>query len=385
MHDFVMPIGPQSAALKEPMLLKLSVDGNIVKDVDMRLGYTHKGIEGLLEGKNLDQAMYIASRICGICSISHERAYIRTIENIMKVQLDERVKLIRTILFELERISSHVLWAGFMMHEIGYNVLFQYFWREREKVLDLFEEICGNRIHKNICKVGTLRFDLTKKQQEMVLENLESVEKEIRKFEDEIKNKHVIKKRLENVGAISKSTAEEYGLIGPNARASGINNDVRVFDPYDSYADVKFKSILMKKGDSMSRTLVRIKEVYESIKIINQCIERLPDEEIPKFALTQFKEGEGIGRAEAPRGELFYFVKVKNSLIERAKVKTPTFAYIKILERLIKDVEIGDVPVLIASTDPCFSCMERVMVAKEGKKEWLNENEFKKKYGAIND
>ena len=199
-------------------------------------------------------------------------------------------------------------------------------------------------------------------------------------YEHEIKNKHVIKKRLENIGVITKKTAEEYGLTGPNARASGVNNDIRKLDPYDSYENVKFKSITMKKGDSMTRTILRIKEIYESIKVIEQCIEKLPNEEIPKYTLTQFKEGEGYGRIEAARGELFYFLKIKNGLLERAKVKTPTFGYIKILEHLIKNVEIGDVPVLVASIDPCFSCMERVMIAKKGKQEIITEKQFRSKY-----
>ena len=215
-HDFVMPIGPQSPAMKEPMLIKLGVDGNYIQDVELRLGYTHKGIEKLLEGKNPDQAMYVATRICGICSISHERAYIRTIENLMKTKLEKRVKLIRTILFELERISSHMLWTGFMMHEIGYDTLFQYFWREREKILDLFEKITGNRVHKNICKVGSLRHDLKKEDEDLILKNIDSVEIELKKYLAEIKGNHVIKSRLKNVGIISKqiSYANAFTIHG---------------------------------------------------------------------------------------------------------------------------------------------------------------------------
>ncbi|MEM0372836.1 MAG: nickel-dependent hydrogenase large subunit [archaeon] len=380
MHDFVMPIGPQSPAMKEPMLIKLRIDGNTIKDVEMRLGYTHKGIEGLLEGKTIDQAMYIASRICGICSISHERAYIRTVEDMMRKEAPERVKAIRTVLFELERISSHILWAGYLLHEIGYDVLFQYFWREREKILDLFEDICGNRIHKNICKVGTLRYDMTDEQVEKTVAVLDEVEKEIRKYENEIKQNHTIAKRLEKVGVITKSKAVEFGLIGPNARASGVGQDIRKADPYDSYGEIKFEAITAKSGDSMDRVLVRIGEIYESIKIIKQCVKKMPPSEIPKFSLTQLEKGEGIGRVEAPRGELFYYVKVAGSRIERVKIRTPTLAYIKMLEDILKGVEIGDVPVIIASIDPCFSCMERVMVEKKGVKEWLTEKEFRRKY-----
>ncbi|NYZ79972.1 nickel-dependent hydrogenase large subunit, partial [Candidatus Micrarchaeota archaeon] len=369
-----------SPAMKEPMLMKLSVDGNTVKNVELRMGYTHKGIEKLLEGKNPDQAMYVASRICGICSFSHERAYIRAAETIARVNADERTKLVRMIVFELERISSHLLWAGYMMHEIGYDAMFQFLWREREKVLDMTEDICGNRIHKNISKIGTLRYDVTPKQCEKLIEVLNGIDKKAKDYEKEIEKNSIVRERLSGVGVITKRTAEEYALVGPNARASGVNNDIRRIDPYDEYGKIVFDSVVLKDGDSMARTLARMTEIGESIKIIKQSVALLPDDKIKPFALTQMKDGEGIGRVEAPRGELFYFLKFKNNVVERAKVRTPTFAYIKILEQLLKDVEIGDVPVIIASLDPCFSCMERVMVAKNGREEWLTEKSFKEKF-----
>lgn len=366
--------------MKEPMLMKLSVDGNTVKNVELRMGYTHKGIEKLLEGKNPDQAMYVASRICGICSFSHERAYIRAAETIASVNADERTKLVRMIVFELERISSHLLWAGYMMHEIGYDAMFQFLWREREKVLDVTEDICGNRIHKNISKIGALRYDVTPKQCDKLVTVLDEIDRKTKDYEREIKKNSIVRERLSRVGTITKRTAEEYALIGPNARSSGVNNDIRKINSYDDYTKIKFESIVSKDGDSLARTIVRMKEIGESVKIIKQSVERLPDEKIKPFALTQMRDGEGFGRVEAPRGELFYFLKFKNNLVERAKVRTPTFAYIKILEQLLKNVEIGDVPVIIASLDPCFSCMERVMVAKNGNEEWLTEKTFKEKF-----
>ena len=377
MHDFVMPIGPQSPAMKEPMLIKLSLDGNTVKEAELRMGYTHKGIEKLLEGKNIDGAMYVASRICGICSMSHERAFLRVIEDMEKIELQERVKNIRMIIFELERIASHILWTGYMMHEIGYDTMFQYFWKEREPILDLFENICGNRVHKNMCKVGTLRYDMTEEQKKMVLGAMDRLETKLKEYEKEILTRETVKERLYGKGIISARMAEDYGLTGPIARASNIDQDIRKADPYDNYAKMKFSAITGKSGDSLERTAVRIREVYESIGIIRQCINEMPDEALKPFTLTSMKDGEGTGRVEAPRGELFHYAKIKGNTIDRMKVRTPTFGYIGVLSELLKGAELSDVPVIIASLDPCFSCMERVMVAKGSEKKWMSEKEFR--------
>ncbi len=379
MHDFVMPIGPQSPAVKEPILLKLALEGEEVRKVRMVTGYTHRGVEYLLEGKNPDQALYVASRICGICSISHERAYVRTVENILGYDAPERVKALRTVLFELERMQSHLLWAGMMMHEIGLETLFDYFWREREKVLDCFEKITGGRVHHNINKIRTLRYDMEKEDPDFILQRIKEVKKKAREYYDDCVKEEVVISRLKNVGIIPKNMAESWGLTGPIARASGIDVDTRKNDPYDWYNKVKFKTVVGKEGDSFERFKVRMKEVLESASIVEQVLSNLPEEKIPVASLSRV-DGEGYGRVEAPRGELFYYLRFKNNLIERAKVRTPSFSYMKLAEELLQGVVVGDVPVILASLDPCFSCLERILVEKNGKVSELKENEFRRRY-----
>ncbi|MFH0929412.1 MAG: nickel-dependent hydrogenase large subunit [Candidatus Aenigmatarchaeota archaeon] len=380
-HDYTLPIGPQHPTLKEPMCLRISLDGNIIKDVNIRMGYTHKGIEKVMEGKNPDSALYTSQRICGICSAAHENAYCRTVEGILKYEPEEKVKLIRALMMELERLHSHILWLGVIAHEIGYETMFMYFWREREKIIDIFEKLTGGRVHHNFNKIKTVRYDLEDGSKKFILERIESVDRRIQDYLKEIKTDKVIKARLKDVGIITKKDAKRYCLIGPNARASGVSCDIRKFDPpYGIYKKFEFKEVLASNGDSFDRTYVRIAEVLESNKIIRQILDMLPSKQIPKFLITNVPDGEGTGRVEAPRGELFYYMKFNDGKIERVKMRTPTFAYLKIAEKILLEREIGDIPVIIGSLDPCFSCLERVLVAKDGKVESNCESEFRRKY-----
>ncbi len=231
MHDYTIPIGPQHPTLKEPMCIRVSLEGSVIKDAAIRLGYTHKGIEKLLEGKNPDSALYLSQRICGICSAAHENAYTRTIEGIMGFEVEERVKLLRALMMELERMHSHLLWLGVICHEIGYETLFMYFWREREKIIDIFEKIAGGRVHHNFNKIKTVRHDLEHNDDKFILKRVEEVGKSIVPYIVEIKGDNVIKARLKDIGVIDYNDAKRFGLIGPNARASGVSCDIRKYDP----------------------------------------------------------------------------------------------------------------------------------------------------------
>jgi NADH-quinone oxidoreductase subunit D len=366
------------------MCIRVVLDGNYIQDVNIRMGYTHKGIEKILEGKNPDSALYLAQRICGICSAAHENAYCRTVEDILNFKLDEKVKLIRAMMMELERIHSHVLWLGLIAHDIGYETLFMYFWREREKVIDIFEKLTGGRVHHNFNKIKTVRYDFDFKDKSFILKNLESLKERVESYVHDIETDNVIVSRLKEVGIITKEEAKTYCIVGPNARASGVKSDIRKLDPpFGIYKKLEFNEIIEDRGDSLARVVVRLKEISESVKIIKQILNIMPKKSIPKFALTQVPDREGVGRVEAPRGELFYYLKFKDNKIERAKIRTPTFAFLKIVEKILLKREIGDIPVIVGSLDPCFSCLERVMVVKDGKTEILNENEFKRKYACM--
>jgi len=380
MHDFKLPIGPHHAAIDEPSCLRVSMDGNYIVEASLRLGYVHKGIEKLLEGKRIEQGLHIVDHICGICSVAHPSCYVMTIEKMLNYEPPPRVNYIRTLVSELGRIQSHIFWAGFMLHEIGFETMFAYFLRDREHVLEILERLTGNRVHFAIHKVKTVRNDIDNDDINFIKKKLDELEKNIFTYFRTVENDKVIKARLVDVGIISKRMARHYSLVGPIARACGIPIDIRKNYPYEAYKEVDFNIITKKDGDAFSRMLVRMDEIIESIKIIKQIIKNMPEGIIPQFTPIVIKDGMEIGIVEAPRGENFHLIKIKDGKIDRARIRPPTFNFMSIFTKLLEGREIGDVPVILASMDPCYACMERVVVIKNGSTEVMTGDDFKNKY-----
>ncbi len=381
MHDAQIPIGPQSPIIKEPICVRIKLDGNKITDSWIKMGYIHRGIEKLLESKNINQALYSVEHICGICSFAHSGCFTIAFEKLLDFKKQQKVKYIRMIIAELERIHSHLLWFGYAMHEIGYETLFNYAMREREYVLECFEKLTGNRVHHGISKLKTVRYDFNSKDGNFVIQRLNMIKNMMDFYIKTTRTNRVILSRFKDNAIINKQMSKRFCLVGPIARACGIKMDTRKNDPYEAYSDVDFNLITEDSGDALARTVVRLKEILESIKIIKQCFVRLGDKPVPKFEpYVKLQDGETFARIEAPRGENFHFYKIKNNKIIRAKIRTPTFAFISVLTQLLKDKEIGDVPVIISSLDPCFGCMERMIVINDNKKEVLGEDEFRSRY-----
>ncbi|MBL7100504.1 MAG: nickel-dependent hydrogenase large subunit [Nanoarchaeota archaeon] len=388
MHEYTIPIGPQSPTMKEPVCIRVSLKGNYVSEARIRMGYIHKGVERLLEGKPIIKALYIAEHICGICSYAHSGVFTQSIERLLNIKVPKKVRFIRTIIAELERIHSHILWFGFAMHEIGYDTLFNYGMRERELILECFEKLTGNRVIHAINKIGTVRYDFDKKDADFVLERLSKVEKKLPFYLKMAEKNSVITSRMTGIGLIEKKTAKKFCLVGPIARASGVKIDTRKDQPYDAYQDINFNMITDDRCDALARTIVRLKEVGESVSIIKQLIKNMPLTKIPVFkkippytgGFPEPKKNLTYGQIEAPRGEDFHFYKIESGIIKKARIRTPTFQNIQLLNKLLIGKEIGDIPVIISSFDPCFSCMERMIIVKNGKKEVLNEDGFRTKY-----
>ncbi len=378
MHDFTMPIGPQHPSLKEPTCLRVSLKGNYIQEASIRLGYIHRGIEFLLENKSLEKALYIVQRVCGICPTSHSTAFLDCVERGMKIDPAKKVKLLRVIELELERINSHMLWTGHMANILGYKMLFMFFWKEREHTLDVFEKMTGGRVHHNFSKLRSARFDLTKDMENFMLRKLARVEKKVKDYLKTFRSDSIMKSRLRGVGTITKDDAERMCVVGPVARGSGVSIDVRKHIPV--YRELGFEPVLEKAGDSYARTLVRLRETLQSIELVREALSEMPKTRLPKWGSFAGATFESTGRSEAPRGEDFHFIKAENGIIKRAKIRTPTFSNIISLEGMLKGREIGDIPVILGSLDPCFACMERVMVVKDGKAEDMSEEEFRRKY-----
>jgi NADH-quinone oxidoreductase subunit D len=316
MHDFKIPIGPQHPAIDEPSCLRVSLDGNYIVEADLRLGYVHRGIEKLLEGKRIEQGLQIVDRICGICSVAHPSCYVRVVEKMLNYEPPERVKYLRTLVSELARIQSHLFWAGFMLHELGFETMFAYLLRDREHVLEILERITGNRVHFSYHTVRSVRNDISKEDVKFAVKKIKEVEKQIPTYLKTVRKDRVIRARLIDVGTITRKEARKYSLVGPVARACGIFIDVRKDDPYEAYDEVDFELITERSGDAHARMLVRMREIQESIKIIKQILKNIPEGKIPPSIPVVVEEGMEVGRVEAPRGENFHMIRIKNKKLE---------------------------------------------------------------------
>jgi len=363
---FVIPVGPVHPALKEPIHFKVTLQREEVVDVDLRIGYAHRGIEALAQTRNLVQTLYLVERICGICSHSHATCFVQAIEEIGDIQPSERALYLRTLIAELERIHSHMLWLGVMVHEIGFDTLFMFALRAREKVMDLFEEITGNRVQHSANTIGGVRSDLLPKSKEKIINSMKDIAKATHYMFDVFQDE-TVEKRLGGVGILSTEDAKGLCIVGPTARGSGLRVDTRKDDPYAAYGDLKdsFSIVVKTKGDAYTRTEVRLLEILESVNITNCILDQLPSGptapgELPLRSIRRIPEGEAVSRVEAPRGELLYFVKTDGQEgLDRLKVRTPTLANIISLKSLLVGREVADVPVIVASIDPCISCTDR--------------------------
>ncbi|MEM2702447.1 MAG: nickel-dependent hydrogenase large subunit [Candidatus Bathyarchaeia archaeon] len=364
-----IPFGPVHPALKEPVSLRVAVRGEEVVDVDMVLGHVHRGIESLAEGRNIIQTLYLIERICGICSHSHTTCFTQALEEIGGITPSERALYLRTLIFEMERIHSHLLLLGVMAYEIGFDTLFMFAWHVREKVLDLFERITGNRVHHAMNTIGGVRWDLTSQMAEEVDACIKEIEKSVKYIYNVLKD-GTVEKRIYGLGVLDYSEAVKLCVVGPTARGSGVSIDVRKDYPYAAYNELNgdFSIIVRMDGDVYARTEVRVLEIFESINIIRAILDRLPEgpirpEESAFRLMRKIPEGEAISLVEAPRGELLHFVKTDGKGgLRRLKVRTPTFSNLLSLKPMLTGCEIADIPVIVASIDPCLSCTNRVTI-----------------------
>ncbi|MBU0548379.1 MAG: nickel-dependent hydrogenase large subunit [Candidatus Omnitrophica bacterium] len=361
-HKVVVPIGPYHPLQEEPEYFRLYVEGEKVVDIDIVIGYMHRGIEELSEHKHFDQIPFLVERICGICSTSHPFAYVNAVEDLIKITIPERALYIRTIIAEMERIHSHLLWLGLAGHFIGYNTVWMWSWRYREPVLDMFEMITGNRNHYAMMKVGGVRRDIKDEDVPILKKTLDDLVPAVDMFKGAVMDDPVIKARLKGIGILTKQQAIDWAVVGPTARASGINIDVRKDDPYGAYDKVSWNVIVEEDGDIFAKTKVRILEMYESIRIIRECLDKMPKGPID-FDVKDIPPGEGIGRVEAPRGECFHYVKSDGTNRPiRHKIRAPS--YMNVASNKIAAVggTISDATITLAAVDPCYCCTERLTV-----------------------
>ena len=364
----VVVVGPFHPLQEEMEFFQLSVDGEIVTDIDMRISYNHRGIEKISESLQFDQVPFLVSRICGICSASHPLAYVQAVEELAGIKPPERALYVRTIITELERIHSHILWFGLAGHFIGYDTVFMWAWKYREPVLDLLEEITGNRNNYGNVKVGGCREDIPDELKPKIVRDMDEIEKKMNMLIKAVTDDPVLHARLKGVGVLSKADAVKYAVTGPTARASGVAIDVRADEPYAAYADLDWNVISQPEGDVFAKVVVRLLEVLESIKIIRQAVKKLPDGPVA-VEVREIPPGETVGRVEAPRGETFHYVRSDGgNRPVRHKVRAPSFVNVPSFKASCIGGHIADVTITLAAVDPCYSCTERLAVVDNNNK-----------------
>ncbi len=381
MSKITIPFGPQHPALKEPENFMLVLEGEQITSAGINLGYNHRGMEKAAEERTYLQDLYLIERVCGICSHSHTTCYITNVEELAKCETPKRALAIRTLIGELERVHSHLLWLGVAGYEMGFETLFMYTWRDREQVLDCLELLSGNRVHYSINTIGGVRRDITAEQKTEVKKRINYLMERTNYYIKLATEEPTVLARTQKVGKLPLDVAIERGAVGPTARASGLARDVRKDEPYLIYNELDFKVITHNTCDVFGRLVVRALELVESYKMIHQVIDNLPEGPIAVKVPMKIAPGEAVNHYEAPRGEDIHYLKSNGTdKPERLKVRAPTLANLQSVAYMMEGGWLADVPLVIAAIDPCMSCTDRAAVwdAKKGKTEVYSWEEMRK-------
>ena len=359
--SYIVPIGPYHPALEEPVHTKLYTEGEVIKDAEVFVGYNHRGIEKLATERNAIQTLVLVERVCGICSHSHALTYAMAVEAINGIEVPKCGEYIRVITAELERLHSHFLWLGIACHIIGHDSMFMHIWDERELVMDLLEKMTGNRVNYAMVTIGGSRRDISDDLRREILDACVKLKGPLDRIVEIALTDKTIAMRTKGVGVLTREDALRLGAVGPHARASGVDIDVRRDAPYCSYGDFEFDIPVVDSGDVFARVVVRALECYESIKILQQALENLPDTPINLGnKLVKIKEGQAVARHEAPRGQLSHMVVGNNSLTNyRVSIHVPSFKNTPTVPHMLRGNTVADAGLIIASIDPCFSCLDR--------------------------
>lgn len=356
-------VGPFYPVLEEPAQLRLFVEGERIVDCDYRGFYNHRGIEKLGDSVlTYNEIPFVAERICGICGFIHSNCYCEAAEEAARIIAPRRARYIRLIMLEIERVHSHLLWLGIAGHIIGFDTVLMQSWRIREPIMWLCEQMTGNRKTYGMNLVGGVRRDIPSELHPTILDVLKKIEDETVAVAKAIVGDTPLNMRTQEVGMLTEEDARRLCVVGPTARGSNVGIDARVDHPYCAYDEVPPKVCIHPAGDIYARLLVRVEETFDSIRLIREALRQMPEGPIIEELKEKIPAGqEGLYTVEAPRGEaIHYVISGPDNRPERWRVRAPTYANLQALPTLIKDETIADVPIILGSMDPCFSCTERV-------------------------
>lgn len=362
MHDTSIPLGPYHTVLKEPEHLKLYVEEKEVVDAELYLGYNHRGIERISETKSYDKVLHLIERICGICSNAHNSALTKTIERAAGLEPNEKAKRIRSIVEELERIQSHLLWFGTYSHSLGFQEIFLEVMDYRENPLEVLEKISGSRVNYGLSEFGGVKRDITEETAKETRKKMKKVKGKVKNTLQKLMSNQDYLDNLKEVAILKEKEARETGVVGPVARASNVKRDTRKDEPYDWYPEIDWEMKTKKKGDALARAKLRLEEVIESTRIIDQLLE-LPDQNHRgKEKVKIHEDKKKSARVEAPRGENLHYLHAGEKRPKRLRIRPPTYANFHPLPEMVKGEDVRDVPAAALSIDPCFSCTDRACI-----------------------
>jgi formate hydrogenlyase subunit 5 len=365
-----VPLGPLHMTSDEPGHFRLYVDGEHIIDADYRLFYVHRGMEKLAESRlNYDQVTFLADRICGICGYAHNVAYSSSIERALEIDVPLRAQYIRTILLEVERLHSHLLNLGLACHFVGFDTGFMNFFRVREKAMKMAEMLTGSRKTYGVNLIGGVRRDILKEQRTLITQVLGELKSEVADLVSILLETPNIVQRTQNIGRLEPQVARDFSPVGPTLRGSGFARDIRVIHPYAAYDRVPWHVVSKDGCDVLSRTLIRAEEFFESISLIERCLDSMPAGPILTEGFKYKPYKYALGYVEAPRGEDIHWSMLgDNQKIYRWKCRASSYNNWPPLRYMLRGNTISDAPLIVASIDPCYSCTERVTVVDVRKK-----------------
>ena len=361
--ELVINMGPQHPSTHGVLRVVLRLDGERVVSAEVVIGYLHRGIEKLCEHRDYAQIVLLTDRMDYVAAASNNLGYCETVEKLMGIEVPRRAQYIRIILAELQRIASHCLWLGTHAMDMGAMTVFLYAFRERELILDLFEEYCGARLTYNSMRIGGLPLDIPTGWEAKVRAFCDIIESKLPEYEELLTQNRIWLNRTRGIGVISGADAVAIGLSGPALRGSGIARDVRKDEPYAVYEEFDFDVPIGTAGDTYDRYLVRMEEFRQSIRIIRQALDGIPEGpilgKVPR--LIKPPAGETYHVIESPKGEIGFFIASdgKTTSPYRFRVRPPSFCNLQALPQLVKGHLVADVVALIGSIDIVLGEVDR--------------------------
>ena len=360
--ELIINMGPQHPATHGVLHLVITLDGETIKKIEPHLGYIHRSIEKMCESLTYRQFIYVTSRMDYLSSHINNLGCALNVEKSMQIEVPQRAKVIRVLMSELTRIASHELWLGAMSMDLGAFTPFFYSFRERELITDIMEETCGARLTMNYIVPGGVMYEIHPDFQIKVKAFIKQFKQKVLDFEDLVTNNVIFQNRTKGVGILSKDDAISYGCTGPVGRASGVSCDIRKIFPYEVYDTVDFDEILETAGDSFARYIVRVREMNQSVRIIEQLIDNIPEGDFlaKTKAVLKPPKGEFYTRVETARGELgVYIVSEGGTTPYRIKFRSPGFSNLSALNHMARGSKIGDLMATMGTLDLVIPDIDR--------------------------